>query len=147
MIFLLLFLFLPIRLNAAGAYNQFTNTISCVPEACAHEVGHKLDDLAGIGMAVSTSEEWARAMDLAKPPAPMVGSYGNVTSEELYAELFQIGIDKGYMPSALARFYDLELGNELLSGSMFRRSASLNVGTYPEAAFVFYYYEHMEEDK
>ena len=142
MIFLLLFLLLPFRAHPAGVYNQFTNTISCVPEVCAHEVGHKLDDLAGWGMAVSSSDEWQDAMDLAQPPVPLVGA-SDVSYEELYAEIFEVAVNKGYMPRALAKFYDLDLGVRLLqSPFIFRRDAELDTGTYPEALFVFYYYEH-----
>ena len=101
-----------------------------------------LDDLAGFGMAASSSDEWQSAMDLAQPPVPLVGA-SDVSYEELYAEIFEVAVNKGYMPASLARFYDLELGVKLLQSLfIFRRSVELDTGTYPEALFVFYYYEH-----
>jgi len=103
---LIALLFLPLPLPGHnGEYNTWSNLIYCEPAACIHEVGHKLDDLAGFGLAVSSSPEWRS----------MIDDLGGDDYIETYARMFAFAEGKQEnMPVLLRPFYDWELAQELL---------------------------------
>ena len=85
-----------------GKYNAWSGLIWCTSElSCIHEVGHKLDDMAGWP---SRSAEYKQAI------GPTVWN-----EEETYAEVFAFyGGKKENMPAHLAIFYNWELAEKLL---------------------------------
>ena len=99
---LLLMQFIPFLGNNAGVYNQATNTITCIPEVCLHEVGHRLDDEAGFGMAASRDAEFRAVI---RPY--LTYSRESLTYEEVYAMMFEAaGGQEELMPEQLREFYD-----------------------------------------
>ena len=85
-----------------GRYNAWSGLIWCeTKRICIHEVGHKLDDLAGWP---SRSAEYKEAI------GPTVWD-----EEETYAEVFMFyGGKEENMPAHLAIFYNWELADKLM---------------------------------
>ena len=85
-----------------GAYNTWSGLIWCrTEEACIHEIGHKLDDMAGWP---SSSAEYKEAV------GPTVWN-----EKETYAEIFRFYRGKEEnMPAHLAKFYNWELADKLM---------------------------------
>ena len=107
-ILLLCLLLLPIPYGYAGMYNTWSGLIYCQPEACAHEVGHKLDDMSGW---VSRTDEFQYAIsDMAE-----MGLALQDNSQEDYAWIFELAHgQRENMPEQLQEFYDWELAEQLL---------------------------------
>ena len=112
---------IPPSLQHAGAYNYTSHLMYCRTQlACLHEVGHRLDQLAGYP---SQSEEFNQALqmylyvEMRKPvlseiPASILeltyrnGSMDN-TKKEIYAYIFAWSHgDINAIPDGLRKFYD-----------------------------------------
>jgi len=114
----LFFLPIPSSPDHTGIYNTWSGLIWCSHEmACIHEVGHKLDDLAGW---VSKSPEYQEAVTALgyeyfteNNPHGRDISFSNHT--EAYAEIFTLsfGQEQNMHPS-LRQFYDWDRASQLL---------------------------------
>ena len=114
----LFFLPIPYALNHTGIYNHLSGLIWCTHKiACTHEVGHKVDDVAGW---VSSTQEYKKVVnDLGYDYFAESNTQGRVLSfkndKETYAEIFTLaaGQEENMHPS-LIKFYDWDLARQLL---------------------------------